>query len=104
MLGFHIKIISRNETTNEYLKGRFNSRNYHFREESLFKRFMLAFFPKKTTSLMPNSLIKQSLVVEKIIDSEKIIRSHGGTPRRPIPGKYQGEPQKIRTINHRKVV
>ena len=49
---------------------------------------MLAWFPKKTTSLMPNSLIKQSLAIEKIIDSEKMIRSHGGTPRRPIPGKY----------------
>ena len=65
---------------------------------------MVAWFPKKTTSLMPNSLIKQSLAIEKIIDSEKMIRSHGGTPRRPIPGKYSGEPQKIRTINHRKVV
>ena len=53
--------------------------------------------------MIPNSLVRQSLAIEQIIDREKILRSHGGTPRRVLPGKYFGEAQKIRTINHRKV-
>ena len=62
-----------------------------------------AWCPKRTISKMPNSLVKQSLAVEKLIDGEKYLRSHGGTPRRVLPGKYMGETQKIRTINRRKV-
>ena len=64
---------------------------------------MKAWCPKRTISQMPNSLVKQSLVVEKLIDGEKLLRSHGGTPRRALPGNYTGETQKLRTINRRKV-
>ena len=91
LLLFHIKLIYRNETTNEYLKGRSDHHNYEFRESSICKRFTSAFCPKRTRSKIPNSLVKQSLAVEKVIDSEKFLHSHGGTPRRSIPGKFFGE-------------
>ena len=103
MLGFHFKIILRNETTNEYLKGRSDHHNYRFREASIFRRFLNVWCPTKARSLIPNSLVKQSLAVEKIIDSNMFLHSHGGTPRRMIPGKFFGEAQKTRVINHRKI-
>ena len=53
--------------------------------------------------MIPNSLIKQSLKVEQIIESNIVI-SHGGTPRRVIPGKFIGEAQKVRVVNRRKDV
>ena len=38
-----------------------------------------------------------------MIDSNMFLHSHGGTPRRMIPGKFFGEAQKTRVINHRKI-
>ena len=48
-------------------------------------------------------MVKQSLKVEQIIESD-IVMSHGGTPRRIIPGKFFGENQKVRVVNRRKDV
>ena len=47
-------------------------------------------------------MVKQSLNIEQIIESDKFICSHGGTPRRSIPGKFFGEAQKVRVVNRRK--
>lgn len=65
-MAFHLKLIYRNETTNEFLKGRFDRRNYQLREENVCKRFMKVWCGRQQPSLITNDLIKQSLFIEKI--------------------------------------
>ena len=69
-MAFHLKLINRNETTNEFLKGRGNARNYSLREGSACKRFLRVWCYRKPPSLITNDLIRQSLFIEKIVDKE----------------------------------
>ena len=102
-MAFHLKLINRNETTNEFLKGRGNARNYTLREGSACKRFMRVWCYRKPPSLITNDLIRQSLFIEKIVDKDGINQSFGGTPRRDMAAKWEGATKKLKVISRRKV-
>lgn len=74
LLGFHCRLVDRNETTNEHLKGRSNERNYSLRESNFCLRLYRALSLKRRggESMVSNDLIRISLLLESLLDFESL--------------------------------
>ena len=104
LLGFHYRLINRNETTNEFLKQRASLRFYTFREHFCFKRLHRSICRRRAPSFITNSLIRVSLLMESMMDSESLRHSVGGTPKKcgEINAQEIGLARKLSTLEQRR--
>lgn len=84
LLGFHCRLVNKNETTNEHLKDRSKERDFIFRESNFCSRLNRSLSCRRRHgSIISNDLIRISLLLESLLDFEALNRSVGGTPKKP---------------------
>ena len=73
LLAFHCRLINKNMSTNEYLKGRAGQRNYSFSEPLWPARVWRSISCRRRhPSMITNDIIRLSLLLEQLMDFESI--------------------------------